>query len=301
MLVHGPHAAPRQEARHLAQHGRGDRARHRSGAVVIDHNNEETVQEVLDRGFWAAFTIYPNTKMGNERMVEIARRYGSERIFIDSSADWGVSDPLAVPKTARLDARARHRRGDVEAICYGNALAAYGQSGQMQGSDWLDPPRDRPAHAVSRAIPCCAARRPRVDEPGPARQDADVGGVQVTSNLSRTGSCHERRTGPAWRRDQPGHAVYHQGFAVRYDYPVHFTEHLFARDNPVFLQALMRREPGKRHRFVVFVDANVAASWPTWRIDIARVRAGARGSAGTASRAPKSSPAASRSRTIRSS
>ena len=41
--------------------------------LVIDHNNEETVQEVLDRGFWAAFTIYPHTKMGNERMVEIAR------------------------------------------------------------------------------------------------------------------------------------------------------------------------------------------------------------------------------------
>src|SRR5690606_27530305 len=36
--------------------------------VIIDHNNEETVQEVLDRGFWAAFSIYPSTKMGNERM-----------------------------------------------------------------------------------------------------------------------------------------------------------------------------------------------------------------------------------------
>ena len=36
--------------------------------VIIDHNNEETVREVLDRGYWAAFTIYPKTKMGNERM-----------------------------------------------------------------------------------------------------------------------------------------------------------------------------------------------------------------------------------------
>jgi uncharacterized protein len=59
--------------------------------VVIDHNNEETVREVLDRGFWAAFTIYPKTKMGSERMVEIVRRYGSERIIVDSSADWGAS------------------------------------------------------------------------------------------------------------------------------------------------------------------------------------------------------------------
>ena len=37
--------------------------------VVIDHNNEETVRDVLDRGFWAASTLYPHTKMGNERMV----------------------------------------------------------------------------------------------------------------------------------------------------------------------------------------------------------------------------------------
>jgi predicted metal-dependent TIM-barrel fold hydrolase len=107
--------------------------------VIIDHNNEETVQEVLDRGFWAAFTIYPHTKMGNERMVEIARRYGSERILIDSSADWGVSDPLAVPKTAKLMLERGVARADVEAICYGNALAAYGQSGQMKEEHWLNP------------------------------------------------------------------------------------------------------------------------------------------------------------------
>ena len=109
------------------------------GAVVIDHNNEETVQEVLDRGFWAAFTLYPHTKMGNERMVEIARRYGSEHIFVDSSSDWGVSDPLAVPKTAQLMLERGIKADDVEKICYGNALTAYGQSGQIKDSDWLDP------------------------------------------------------------------------------------------------------------------------------------------------------------------
>ena len=58
--------------------------------VVIDHNNEETVAEVLDRGFWAAFTLYPQTKMGNERMVEIARRYdgegADELTFLDITA-----------------------------------------------------------------------------------------------------------------------------------------------------------------------------------------------------------------------
>ncbi|MEM7014053.1 MAG: TatD family hydrolase, partial [Verrucomicrobiota bacterium] len=47
--------------------------------VVIDHNNEETVKEVLDRGYWCAFTIYPHTKLGNERMIEIMREYGAYR------------------------------------------------------------------------------------------------------------------------------------------------------------------------------------------------------------------------------
>jgi uncharacterized protein len=105
--------------------------------VVIDHNNEETAKETLDRGFWAAFTIYPNSKMGNRRMVEIAKRYGSERIIVDSSADWGISDTLAVPKTADLMLENGIAEAAVTAMCYGNALAAYGQSGQFNEKDWL--------------------------------------------------------------------------------------------------------------------------------------------------------------------
>src|SRR5665213_3023178 len=38
---------------------------------VIDHNNEETIREVRDRGYWCAFSIYPNTKMGSERMATL--------------------------------------------------------------------------------------------------------------------------------------------------------------------------------------------------------------------------------------
>jgi len=108
-------------------------------SVVIDHNNEETVQEVLKRGYWAAFTIYPHTKMGNERMVEVVRRYGCERIIVDSSADWGESDPLAVPKTAQLMLERNIPQAHVRAVCYENALAAYGQTGQIKAADWLNP------------------------------------------------------------------------------------------------------------------------------------------------------------------
>lgn len=104
--------------------------------VVIDHNNETTVETVLERGYWTAFTLYPQTKMGSERMVNIAKRYGSERIFIDSSADWGVSDPLSVPKTANLMLQSGVSKEDVHLICYQNALAAYAQSGQISEDHW---------------------------------------------------------------------------------------------------------------------------------------------------------------------
>ena len=106
--------------------------------VIIDHNNEETCKEVLDRGFWAAFTIYPNTKMGNERMVSIVEEYGSERIIVDSSADWGVSDPLSVPKTAWLMEKRGIPKEKIHAVCYQNALEAYGQSKEFREEDWLE-------------------------------------------------------------------------------------------------------------------------------------------------------------------
>jgi predicted metal-dependent TIM-barrel fold hydrolase len=100
--------------------------------VVIDHNNEETVKEVLKRGYWAAFTIYPKTKMGKERMVEIVRTYGAERIIVDSAADWGVSNPLSVPETAKLMKEKGIPEPTVRSVTYGNALLAYGQSGQFR-------------------------------------------------------------------------------------------------------------------------------------------------------------------------
>ena len=107
--------------------------------VIIDHNNEETVKEVLDRGFWAAFTIYPFTKMGNERMVEVAKQYGPERIMINSAADWGISDPLAIPKTAALMKLRGISDEDIRLITYSNAITAFAQSGQIDENDFSKP------------------------------------------------------------------------------------------------------------------------------------------------------------------
>jgi len=108
--------------------------------LIVDHNNEETVDDTLNAGAWAAFTIYPHTKMGSERMVELVKKYGPERIIVDSSADWGVSDPLSVPKTAKLMLEAGIDREAVELVTWQNALDAYAQSGQIDVQALLETP-----------------------------------------------------------------------------------------------------------------------------------------------------------------
>ena len=165
VLIHTPHRNKTEGSRLsmdlCREHGL-DPAR-----VVMDHNNEETVRETLDRGYWAGFTIYPRTKMGNERMVEVVRQYGSERIIVDSSADWGASDPLAVPKTAGLMLARGIPSADVRATCYGNALAAYAQSGRIQEADWLDPlPIDQRQLFDGNSV--LRGQAPRVDARDPA-------------------------------------------------------------------------------------------------------------------------------------
>ncbi|MGR2663735.1 MULTISPECIES: TatD family hydrolase [Chromobacterium] len=99
--------------------------------VLIDHNTEETLPLVLDSGCWAGHSIYPNTKMDEPRMVALVRQYGSERIIINSAADWGVSDPLKVPKTVEAMRAAGIAERDIETIVWRNPLDFFAQSGRL--------------------------------------------------------------------------------------------------------------------------------------------------------------------------
>ena len=137
--------------------------------VIVDHNNEETVAETLQRGFWAGFTIYPSTKMGTARMVELLKQYGAERVIVDSACDWGISDPLGVPKTAELARENGVSEAIIRKACYENALAAYGQSGQMNESDWLDPPAIDQRTLYEGNTILRGGREPRIEAPGADR------------------------------------------------------------------------------------------------------------------------------------
>jgi uncharacterized protein len=101
------------------------------GRVLIDHNTEETLPLVLATGCWAAHSIYPFTKMDEPRMVALVKRYGTERILINSAADWGVSDPLKVPKTIALMRESGIAEVDVRRVAWDNPVAFFAQSGQL--------------------------------------------------------------------------------------------------------------------------------------------------------------------------
>ena len=99
--------------------------------VLIDHNNEETLPIVLQTRCWAGHTIYPATKMDEQRMAALVKKYGAERILINSSADWGVSDALKVPKTVAVMREHGISEQAIEQIVWDNPVAFFSQSGRL--------------------------------------------------------------------------------------------------------------------------------------------------------------------------
>src|SRR6185369_10687205 len=101
------------------------------GLTLVDHNTEETLPLTLAAGCWAGHSIYPHTKMDETRMVALVKRYGPERIIVNSAADWGVSDPLKVPKTVTAMREAGIAADVVETVVWKNPVRFFAQSGRL--------------------------------------------------------------------------------------------------------------------------------------------------------------------------
>ncbi|WP_432948546.1 TatD family hydrolase [Kribbella sp. CA-253562] len=106
-----------------------------AGSVVVDHLNEVTVKEVADSGCWMGFSIYPDTKMDPDRMVVILRQFGTERILVNSAADWGKSDPLRTFATGQAMLAAGFTEDDVDRVLWRNPVEFYSQSGRLDLTD----------------------------------------------------------------------------------------------------------------------------------------------------------------------
>ncbi|MGE0192061.1 MAG: TatD family hydrolase [Planctomycetota bacterium] len=103
--------------------------------VLLDHGNEITIKLTRDLGCYSGFSIYPNTKMDPLRMTKIVVEYGVDRMIINSACDWGVSDPLMIPRTIVKLQQARVSDADIEQLVWKNPIAFFAQSGRLQESD----------------------------------------------------------------------------------------------------------------------------------------------------------------------
>ncbi|MEU7694077.1 TatD family hydrolase [Microbispora hainanensis] len=105
------------------------------GTVLVDHLNELTVGMVHEAGCWMGFSIYPDTKMDPERMVAILKEYGTERMIVNSAADWGRSDVLKTREVGEAMLAAGFTDDDVDQVLWRNPVAFYGQSGRLSLDD----------------------------------------------------------------------------------------------------------------------------------------------------------------------
>ncbi len=98
--------------------------------MLVDHNTEETMPVVADSEVYKGFTLYP-TKMSPERTVAMLKKYGFEKMIVNSSADWSDSDPLAVPRTAALMRAMRFPQSVIRKVFFDNPKSFFEVSGRF--------------------------------------------------------------------------------------------------------------------------------------------------------------------------
>jgi predicted metal-dependent TIM-barrel fold hydrolase len=127
ILIHTPHLEDKLKGTHLIMDALRNQPAIRPERVIIDHVEEHTVSHVLDAGFWAGITLYPDSKCSPARAVDMLEFCGHERLWLNSACDWGHSDPLAVPKTA-LEMRRRGYDDEwIETVLFRNPCAFLSQ------------------------------------------------------------------------------------------------------------------------------------------------------------------------------
>lgn len=119
ILIHTPHLEDKLKGTHLIldslKNAGVDPTR-----IVIDHVEEHTIEAVLNAGFWAGMTLYPESKCSASRAIDMLELYGMETVWMNSACDWGISDPLAVIKTALEMKRRLYAPRVVEQVIYDN-------------------------------------------------------------------------------------------------------------------------------------------------------------------------------------
>lgn len=107
--------------------------------ILIDHNTEETIRLVKSTFTWAGMTVYPYSKLNPERVINILRIYGLDKTIVNSSADWGISDPTSLYKVAIYMKEKGFNKDEIDKIVFHNPLAFYRQSKNFKPDFTIDP------------------------------------------------------------------------------------------------------------------------------------------------------------------
>ena len=126
VIVHTPHVDKPRGTRRIIEILRAEAVD--PGKVVIDHNTEETMPVSYPTGCWCGMTVYPISKLTPQRVSNIIRQFGSERMIVNGSADWGISDPLSLPKVVEYMKSDGHDERTIRRLVFENANAFYSQS-----------------------------------------------------------------------------------------------------------------------------------------------------------------------------
>ena len=132
VLVHTPHLEDKRKGTRLILDVLKSDSRIRPERCIIDHVEEHTIKMVLDEGFWAGMTLYPESKCSPARAIDMLEVYGTDQIWMNSACDWGVSVPLTVPHTILEMRRRGHARDWIDKVAFQNPVAFMGQSPKFQ-------------------------------------------------------------------------------------------------------------------------------------------------------------------------
>jgi len=128
ILIHTPHLEDKLKGTRLTLDALANFPALDRAKVIIDHVEEHTVAPVLEAGYWAGLTLYPHSKCSLDRAIDMLEVHGPDRLWMNSACDWGVSDPLAVPKCAlRMKARG-HPAPAIEQVIHENPRRFLSQS-----------------------------------------------------------------------------------------------------------------------------------------------------------------------------
>jgi hypothetical protein len=132
LLIHTPHLEDKLKGTRIIMDMIRSEPRIKPERVLIDHAEEHTIKEIKDNGFWFGLTLYPNSKGSPERAIDAVEIHGTDRICINSSADWSVSDPLSVLKCANEMRRRGHPEELINKVFYDNPRTFLSQCPKFQ-------------------------------------------------------------------------------------------------------------------------------------------------------------------------